>query len=307
MSDTTKAYAAVISAIFALAFSAIFVSWANAPGAVTGFYRMATAVVVMAWPFYSRARRNGYVQSPTQWHIPPREVKIAAIGGAVFAVDMFLWNTGVILSGAVNPTLMANTAPVWVGLGAYFILHEELNTRFWSGLVLAVAGSALILGIDALQEFSLGLGTFLGLVGSFFYGAYFLITQRGRERLDVISYFWLAAVSATVVSFVLALLFDQPLLGYTPRTYLSFLGLGLVSHSMGQLLFNYALGHLPASVVSTVGLAQPIVTAFLAVPLLAQPITIWQVIGGTAVLAGIFVVQRSRQRTSTPAAQRAGA
>lgn len=297
---TLFAYLAVVAAVIAISFSAIFVSWANAPGAVTAFYRMAIAVVALAGPFYLRSRHNGLFRAPATVSLRRRDVQIAMLGGALFAIDMFLWNTGVLLSGAVNPTLMGNIAPVWVGVGAYFLFGEQLNLRFWGGLALAVCGAGLILGVDALQQLSLGIGTLLGLLAGMFYGAYFLATQRGREGLDAISYFWLAAVSATVVSFLLALLLDQPLFGYSTQTYLSFLGLGLVSHSLGQLLFNYALGHLPASIVSPMGLIQPVATAFLAVPLLGQPITVWQVIGGTAVLSGVFIVQLSRRRRRAP-------
>lgn len=293
---TLIAYLTVIAAILSLSFSAIFVSWASAPGAVTAFYRMAIAVVALAGPFYFRGRRNGLLRTPVYMSLRRRDVQFAMLGGALFAVDMFLWNTGVLLSGAVNPTLMGNIAPVWVGLGAYFLFGEQLNVRFWGGLALAVCGAGLILGVDALQQISLGIGTLLGLVAGIFYGGYFLATQRGREGLDAVSYFWLAAVNATIVSLLLALLLDQPLFGYSARTYLSFLGLGLVSQALGQLLFNYALGHLPASIVSPMGLIQPVVTALLAVPLLGQPITVWQVIGGSAVLAGVFIVQISRRR-----------
>ena len=38
--------------------------------------------------------------------------------GVFFAGDMALWSTGVMLACVASPTLLANTAPIWVGLGA---------------------------------------------------------------------------------------------------------------------------------------------------------------------------------------------
>ncbi len=66
---------------------------------------------------------------------------------------------------------------------------------------------------------------------------------------------------------------------------------------LGYLAINYALGVLPASIVSPTLLAQPVVTALLAGPLLGEWLNVWQVAGGLAVLSGIYLVHRSRQTT----------
>jgi drug/metabolite transporter (DMT)-like permease len=63
----------------------------------------------------------------------------------------------------------------------------------------------------------------------------------------------------------------------------------------GQLGVSYALGYLPASLVSPTLLLQPVLTGLLAVPILGQPLTPAQIGGGAAVLAGVYIVHRSRQ------------
>lgn len=274
-----------------LGVSAIFVRWANAPGAVTSFYRMAIATVLLAWPFYRRVSIRAQRAAP----LPRRDIWFALLGGLFFAADLVFWATGVMLSGATNPTLLANTAPLWVGLGALLIFREKLNATFWMGLLLAMAGAIVVLGLDALRAASLGLGTLLGLLAGAFYGGYFLITQRGREHLDSLTYFWPAALSSTLSLLVLSLALGQPLTGYPLSTYANFLALGLVTQVFGYLAINYALGYLPASIVSPTLLAQPVVTALLAGPLLGEWLTAWQVAGGVAVLIGVYLVHRSRQ------------
>jgi len=73
---------------------------------------------------------------------------------------------------------------------------------------------------------------------------------------------------------------------------------------VGYMLLAYALGHLPASVVSPTMILQPIITTLLAIPLLGEIPSIWQGIGGAIALIGIFVVNeshnRSRAELSTP-------
>jgi drug/metabolite transporter (DMT)-like permease len=281
-----SAYLALGVGALSLGFSAIFVRWADAPGIVTSLYRMLIVVVVMAWPFYWRCKAGG--------RLPRRGVQLALLGGVFFAADLACWATGVVMSGATNPTLLANTAPLWVGLGALVFFREKLSAWFWGGLLLALAGAVIVLGDDALHAASLGWGSLYGLLAGVFYGSYFIITQRGRESLDSLTFLWLAALSSTFSLFVVVLALRYPLGGYSTRTLFSALGLALVSQISGYMSINYALGHLPASVVSPTLLSQPVLTALLSGLLLGERFSPMQVVGGLTVLVGVYVVHRSR-------------
>ncbi len=291
--DTTavplRAYLALAGGLAALGFSAIFVRWAGVPGTVAAFYRMAIGLGMLTIPYL--ASRQGRPR------LRAREARVALIGGVFFALDLAFWSSGVMLSGATNPTLLANTAPIWVGLGAWLVLRERLPVRFWLGLALALAGATFVIGLDAVQSMRLGLGTLLGLLAGLFYGGYFLITQVGRRSLSALSYFWLSALSATLVLLVINLVLAHPLGGYAPHTYLSLLGLGVISQGAGWMAINYAQGHLPATTVASTLLGQPVLTGLLAGPLLGEPLRPLQALGGAVVLLGIYIVHRSRQVT----------
>ena len=212
------------------------VRWAAAPGVVSSFYRMAIAAVVVAAPFGIRVYKGSW---------PPwRAVRIALLGGIFFAFDLAAWASGVVLSGATNPTLLANTAPLWVGLGALIFFRQRLAPAFWIGTVLALMGAGLILGLE--REGQL-IGSLLGLLASVFYAGYFLITQLGRQKLDSLSYFWLAAVSSAVMLLLLSLGLDQPLGGYPPATYRAFVAIAMITQILGYFAIGFALGYLPAS------------------------------------------------------------
>lgn len=64
----------------------------------------------------------------------------------------------------------------------------------------------------------------------------------------------------------------------------------------GWLAINYSQGYLPASIVAPTMLAQPVVTALLAVLLLGERLSFWQILGGATVLIGVYIVHRSRHR-----------
>lgn len=277
---------ALIIGVFALGFSGLFVKWAGAPGLVSSFYRMAIATVVMAWPFFRQVRAKG--------GLPRRGVLTAAGGGIFFALDLGLWTTGIMISGVTSPTILANTAPLWVGLGALFLFRQRPKPLFWVGVILAVFGAGTILGLDSLKSANFGLGSLLGLAAGFFYGGYYLFTQSVRASLDSLESFWIATASSTVVLFFSVLIFGQPLDGYAGMAWLNFVAAGLFSQVAGYLAINYALGYLPASIVAPTMLGQPVLTALLAWPLLGEALGGWQAFSGLVVLTGIYLVHRSR-------------
>ena len=280
-------YLVLTFGVLSIAFSPILVRWSNAPGAISSFYRMAIAAGILVIPFALRLKRR--------LPFKPGALGLAILGGVLFAADIGLWSEGIMLSGATNPTLMGNTAPIWVGLGASIFLKERLNRRFWLGLVIALSGALIILGLDSLEGLRLGMGTLLGLLAGGFYAAYILITQRAREKLDALSYFWVATASATVSLWLIGNALGYSFLGYPNRAVISFLGLGIVVQVMGWLAISYALGYLPATLVSPSLLGQPVLAAGLAYFLLGERFTSGQVIGGIAVLIGILVVHWSRR------------
>ncbi len=280
----TRAMIVLLLGLLGMGFSGIFVSLAQAPGAVAGFYRMGVAAVLLVLPFARGIARDG---RPSR-----RESLIAVLAGLFFAGDLFFWNTGILLSGATNPTLMGNTAPIWVGLGAILFFQERPGRLFWVGLAVAIGGAAVILGVDALND--VGLGTFFGILSGMFYGGYFLVVQRSRQKLNTLTSFWLSAFGSALALALIARLLGQPLTGYSPRAYLYLVALGLVVQVGGQMAVAYALGYLPASLVSPTLLLQPVLTGLLAVPILGEALSPVQIIGGAAVLGGIYIVHRSR-------------
>jgi drug/metabolite transporter (DMT)-like permease len=279
------AYAALGLGALALGVSALLVRWAAAPGPVTGFYRMGLASLIMA-PFALRSRSGG------AW--PAAGKRLALLGGLALAFDLALWNTAVNVTTAANATLFANTAPLWVALGAWLLFRERLRPLFWTGLALTLTGATAVAGGDFLSHATLGWGDLLALGASFFYAGYYLITQRGRQHLAPLPYVWMAGLVSTAVLLVMSLALGLPLGGYPPTTYLAFLALALVTQITGYLAVGYALGHLPASIVSPTMVSQPVITALLAIPFLGELLTPVQWIGGAAVVAGVIVVHRSR-------------
>jgi drug/metabolite transporter (DMT)-like permease len=269
-----------------IGFSAIFVRLAGTPGTITAFYRMAIASVMITIPFWLHLKQQKY-------HLPLRGILLAVLGGICFGGDLAFWSAGVMLSGATNPTLLANTAPLWVGLGSMFIFKEHHKKIFWIGLIIALAGAVTVLSEDLSRSFDLGLGTFFGLLAALFYGSFHLATQRGRKLLDTLTYFAISTLSSAIFLLLVNIALGEPLSGYPDISYLYFLLLGIVVQITGWLFLNYSQGHLAAAIISPSLLVQPVVTAIVAWLILGERLTVWHIIGGIVVLTGVLIVHRS--------------
>lgn len=284
--NATLPYLALGIGVVALGFSAIFVRWAAAPGPVTGLYRMAIATALITPMILRPGRRRELSGSPG--------VRWAVIGGAFLSLDLALWNTAINLTSAATATLFANTAPLWVALAGLWFFGERLTGRFWLGLLITLTGAAAVLGVDYAGSIHLGWGDAFAWGAGVFYAGYYICTQRGRSSLGPIEYVWVAGAASTITLLGISLAMGFSLTDYPLQTWLSFLGMAVISQALGYVAISYALGHLTASFLSPTMVGQPVLTAILAIPLLGETLAPAQWLGGAAVLIGIVLVHRSR-------------
>lgn len=286
-SNKILAYSALIVGIISLSMSAMFVRWAEAPGTITGFYRLLISTILMI-PLFLREQRQ-------REKLDPKLLIFPILGGMFTAFDFSFWNSSVKFTSAANATLLGNTAPIWVAFFAYFFLREKLRRSFWVGLILAMMGAALVMGMDFLIHPTLGIGDLMACTAALFYASYQLITQRGRTHIDAFRYIWLVGVSATLFIFIINLVLGNSFTGYSTQTWTIFFVTAIVSQMIGYLSISYALGYLPAYIVAPTLVGQPILTALLAIPLLKEiPMPI-QWLGGAIALAGIYIVNQSHK------------
>ncbi|HLO14081.1 MAG TPA: DMT family transporter [Anaerolineales bacterium] len=191
---TLLAYLALGTGIFALSFSAMFVRWAGAPGPVTAFYRLFFSIFLLLPFFAPRLKANKSIKS---W-----SVMFPLLAGVFTACDLGLWTASLSYTTAANATLLGNTAPLWVALGTWLILKQRLTASFWRGLGVTLLGALLIMGTDFVLHPRFGIGDAMAVSTGFFYGGYFLITERSRMHFDPVSHIWLVGIGASISLFL---------------------------------------------------------------------------------------------------------
>jgi len=287
-SPKTLPYLALGIGIISMGMSAIFVRWADAPGPITAFYRLSLSTLILTPFFLKRCLKK--------CNLSRKILIIPVLGGIFTAADLALWNTSLFYTTAANSTLLVNTNPLWVALGAWLIFREKLSKAFWIGLSIALLGAALVVGGDFLIHPRLGIGDLIAISAGVFYAAYFLSTQRGREDFHPITYIWLTGLVGSIGLAFINLAMGNSFVGYSSQTWGIFWITAIVSQVIGYVAVSYALGHLPASVVSPTMIGQPIMTTLFAIPFLGEIPHPLQMLGGITALVGIYLVNRAYQR-----------
>jgi len=277
-------YLLLLFGVLCISWSAILVKLANVSGFGSGFYRLffGTVGIIPVWLYFKKPITD------------LKGVKIAIICGLLFACDIALWNTSIMLSKASISTLLANLAPVWVGFGALLFMKEKPTRTFWVGTAIAISGVTVIIGVSQVLEAKMNLGNGLAIIASMFYGAYLITVRKGRNSLDTFSFTAISMITSTVVLGIICLVTSTPLWGFSTTSWLALTTLGLIPQLLGWLAINQALGHIHPAVASVSLLSQSVFTALFSIPILGEILTIQEIAGALVVLIGIYLVNKRK-------------
>jgi drug/metabolite transporter (DMT)-like permease len=256
----------------------------------SNFWRFLLALPILAlWAGLSRpipsVRQTGWV----------------LLAGILFGIEVSLWGAALGLTTVTNATLLANLTPVFAALFGWFLFRERLSLPAMAGVAISLAGAVLLAIARARAaagptgDSETGwIGDALGLCAAVGYAGYLLILRMLGKQVNVGAVMFWATIGAGLVALTLALIFHEPLLPRTLNGWLILLGLALIVQVGGQGLIAYGVGRLPI-VASTVLLwMQPLVAAALSWMLFSEALGPMALMGAALVLAGIYVVQRSR-------------
>jgi drug/metabolite transporter (DMT)-like permease len=265
--------------ILCIAFSPIFVKLSGAPALTSAFYRIFIGWLCLApWCIFTHKLK-----------IKRADLLVAILGGLIFGADIAVWHLSLSRIGATVSTLVANLAPVWVGLFTYILFKKSAGLLFWAGTIAALAGMVVLVGYQDVLSLHFSSGILLALLASVFYAMYIMLTKGIVQRIEILTFMFYNMLAASI--FLLAICGAQhnELITLAPRAWLSFLGLGAICQVAGWLTINYSLRFLNPARVSIALLAQTVLAAFLAAWLLNEHLDFKQIAGSLIVLAGIAV------------------
>jgi drug/metabolite transporter (DMT)-like permease len=226
--------------------------------------------------------------------IPPGKDRLHVIVAALFLAVGF----GVAGSFA---QLMANTSrviivnysmPVWGSMMAYFVLRERINTRVAIGLVLCVAGLAVLVYPVAEQSLREPIGLLLAFACALCWGGGTVYMKWARMKGDLLAItFWQVVVGMVV--FAVAYLIFEGLPQYEPlqwRTWGGLLFNGILGTGIAYFIWFNIIGRLSTAMASLGALINPVVGVIGAVILLGDRPTVTDMIGFALILGAAACV-----------------
>ena len=281
---------ALIAGGIAIGFAPIFVRLSQVGPSATAFWRIILALpALLVWA----AATTG--KPPETPGTGRRDWRPLALAGVCFAGDLALWHWSIKFTSVANSTLEANLASVFVILFGWLAFGQRVSGRFGLAMLVALGGTALLVGRNARFSPTTVRGDLLGVATAVFYAGYLLSVRAARTRGWATGTIMAASGVVTAVTLLpVALLSGEKMWPDNLRGWVTLAGLAVVSHLGGQSLIAYALAGLPASFASVGLLVQPATAALAAWVLLGETLTGGQLVGGFLLLVGISLARRGK-------------
>ncbi len=279
----------IIIGIAAVSSASIFIRFAQreAPSLVIAAARLTLASLVLV-PLALTRYRHEYRR------LTRRDAWLAVLSGIFLALHFATWISSLEHTTVASSTVLVSTSPLFVAIASWLFLREKTGPAVIAGLVVALAGSAVIGLSDRSGTMRNALlGDVLAFAGAITVAGYLLLGRRLRAKLSLIPYIAVVYGTAAVVMLAMVLVTRERVVGYGPTTYLWFLLLALVPQLLGHSAFNWALAHLPATFVAVATLGEPIGSTILAYIILGEMPTPIKIVGAVLILAGIVVAAKT--------------
>lgn len=277
---------ALVIAILGVSSSAILVRWSTASSTVIAFYRVLFTLAAVA-PVAAIYHREAFSR------ISGRDWIAAVAAGIALAVHFVAFFESLSWTTIAASVTLVQTQPIFVAIGAVLLLGERVDRRIVVGIAVALVGAinmslaepgeALPAGGDAM------VGNVLAVGGGVMAACYLLAGRSLRQRVPIFPYVTIVYTACVAALFPAVIVSDAPVVAYPAREWILFLAMAAGPGLMGHTVLNWALEHVPSTIVSVTLLGEPVGATLLGVILLAEVPTQVTVIGGLVVLGGIYV------------------
>ena len=274
----------LVAAVLAMSWAGPLIRFTDAPALVVAAWRLTISTAIIL-PLMLR-NRAALAQ------LTRRDLLLAGIAGAFLAVHFWAWIASLEYTSVASSVVLVSMQPMFVAALSIAFLRERPHGMQWAGVVVGIAGAALIGWGDFGGGARALWGDALALSGALFVSVYYVIGRDLRQKLDLWSYTGLVYGTAAVILLVACVIMpDIKLTGYAGRDWAIFAALAAGPMMIGHTGINYALRYLPAYLANLAALGEPVGAMLLAwmLPAISETPTATGLIGSTLVLSGILL------------------
>jgi drug/metabolite transporter (DMT)-like permease len=256
-----------------------------APALAIAFWRNAAGAAALLPVLLTRERS-------TLTGLRLRDLRSSVVAGLFLAAHFAAWLPSLSMTTVAASIALVTTTPIWTALAAR-LSGVRLPAQVWWGLALAVAGAALIAGVDVTVSLRALAGDGLALLGAIAAAGYVLAGAKARVRLSTSAYAVVCYSTCAVVVAAAALLVGIPLTGFSARDWWLIAGITVVAQLLGHTLFNLVLSTVGPTVVGLAILLEVPGALLVALVLLQQLPPLLALPGMVLVVVGVALVVRA--------------
>ena len=271
----------VVIAVFFFSTSPIFIRWADTVSSYElTFWRLTTAALTVGVMMIIKGER---------WRVPREEGRKFILFGLITALHFLFYIASLSFTTIAHSLAIVYTAPAFVTLFSAVFLHESIARRKWGGIVVTVLGIGILAGFQPNFTRRMLFGDILALGSAITFGLYSVAGRSQRHHYSLFTYAMTTYGAAALWAMPAAALTFTPG-GYTPKTILSILGMGVLPLGFGHTLYNAALRRVHASYANVIATQEVTGGVLLGALLLHEIPGVNEIVGVGIALLGIFLV-----------------
>ena len=255
------------------------------PLAVASARLICGSLFLFIFAYFQRSSRG-------EIRMPVRDLVICGSGIGLYQLTFFsaVHSTGI----AIATVTALGSAPTFSAIVAYIVLRERPQRSWYLGTSVTILGIVLVGTANGVESFNLK-GVALAALAGLGFAIFNVICRKSLARgaQDM----WLTATTfgvAALVSF--PFLFTQnPEWILTLKGFVTVLWLGLVTTSIGYVLFMFGLKRIESSKAATVVLAEPATATILAAVVIGEELVFKSYLGIAVVALGILYISRAQK------------
>mgnify|MGYP001205339913 CR=1 FL=1 len=216
---------------------------------------------------------------------------------AVIAVfHLWIQVTGLKFTTASNTGWIIGTAPIFMALLGLFFFKEKLTLLKVTGIIIATFGLLMLVGngnpanIDLIKN----KGDLLVLASAFTWGIYSMVNKKiSLNYSPVMTILYLFIMMAIIIiPFTINDGAIKSVVNLSGIGWVAILFLGLLCSGVAYVIWAYALREMESAKVGAYLYFEPFVTVIAAWILLREDITLFMILSGLIITAGVFLVNK---------------
>ena len=210
--------------------------------------------------------------------------------GLITALHFLCYIASLSFTTIAHALAITYTAPIFVTLFSAIFLKEPVAPRKWLGVLVAVAGIAILAGFEPRMNGRMLVGDLLALGAAITFGLYSVAGRSQRERYGLFTYAGTVYGLAALWMLPVVVLSFAPAAAMPARSLLAVLAAGLLPLATGHTLYNAALRRTHATIVNLIATQEVTGGMILGALLLGQIPHVNEIVGVLVALVGIALV-----------------